>query len=473
MSDEARPLEKIFAGARLRRLRREKGLTQAEAAEALGLSASYLNLLERNQRPVTARVLLSLAEVFDLDMKSFAEGTDRQLLADLEDAAADPVLSPIGLDRVELTELAETQPRAAEALTQLHQAYRQQTGAAQEMMSRMSGGLPASGVAESVRDALDARRNHFPELEDAAETLATELKLDVRRRAQTLEARLQEAHGIVVRVFEEAVMGGARRRLDFHARRLMLSEVMPVESRPFHMAASLALLEQGELIDRLSDQPGFAAKEARTLYRIALANYFASALLMPYAAFAKAALDLRHDIGKLQRRFEAGYETVCHRLTTLQRPGAEGVPFFMVRVDPAGNVSKRYGGGVLAFARSGGSCPKWALHEAFRSPEGLIPHSFELPDGTRYVSVVKAVTRPGSPGEPPVLQAVAVGCEWSHAEAVVYADALTDRPPLPIGLSCRMCERSPCAHRAFPPMGRKLDIDPWRRGAGPYSLGED
>ena len=140
---------------------------------------------------------------------------------------------------------------------------------------------------------------------------------------------------------------------------------------------------QQELIDRLADQPAFAAKEARTLYRIALANYFAGALLMPYAAFAKAALDLRHDIARLQRRFEAGYEAVCHRLTTLQRPGAEGVPFFMVRVDPAGNVSKRYGGGVLAFARSGGSCPKWALHEAFRTPEGLIPHSFELPDGTR------------------------------------------------------------------------------------------
>ncbi|HAQ36121.1 MAG: XRE family transcriptional regulator [Maricaulis sp.] len=473
MTETSKPLEKIFAGARLRRLRREKGLTQAEAAEALGLSASYLNLLERNQRPVTARVLLSLAEVFDLDMKSFAEGTDRQLLADLRDAAADPVLDSLALDRVELTELAETHPRAAEALTQLHQAYRQQTGAAQEMMSRISGGLPAAGVAESVRDALDARRNHFPELEEAAETLASELRLDVRRRAPTLEARLQEAHGVVVRVFEEKVMGGARRRLDFHARRLMLSEVMPVESRPFHMAASLALLEHGELIDRLADQPGFAAPEARTLYRIALANYTAGALVMPYAAFAKAAVDLRYDIARLQRRFEAGYEAVCHRLTTLQRPGAEGVPFFMVRVDPAGNVSKRYGGGVLAFARSGGSCPKWTLHEAFRTPERLIPQSFELPDGTRYLSVVKAVSRPGLPGEPPVIQAIAVGCEWDHAEKVVYGDLAGGLPPALIGLSCRLCERSPCAHRAFPPMGRKLDIDPWRRGVGPYSLGED
>tara|TARA_R110002072_G_scaffold100638_2_gene221711 strand:+ start:128 stop:1555 length:1428 start_codon:yes stop_codon:yes gene_type:complete len=466
--------EKIFAGARLRRLRREQGLTQAEAAEALGVSPSYLNLLERNQRPITARVLLALADTFDIDVRGFAEGSDRQLVADLEEAATEPVLAALALDRIELTELAESQPRAAEALTRLHQAYRESTGAAAEMMSRISGGIHAGvGAApDAVRDAIDAQRNHFPELEQAAETLARSLKLSTRHREQTLEAHLQEAHGVVVRVFEDEVMGGARRRLDFHARRLMLSDTLPLEARPFHMAVAIALLEQGELIDELADRPAFAGKDARTLYRISLANYFAGALLMPYAAFLKAAEATRYDIERLCHRFEASFETVCHRLTTLQRQGARGIAFFMVRVDLAGNVSKRHGGGVLPFARSGGGCPKWALYEAFRSPERLLAQRFELPDGSPYLSIVKAVTKPGLPGEPPVRYAVAVGCEWDNADRIVYGDALREAEPAKIGLACRICERAACAHRAFPPMNRPLQPDPWRRGVSPYAFDE-
>lgn len=474
MSDLTPTHEKVFAGARLRRLRRERGLTQAEAAEALGVSPSYLNLLERNQRPITARVLLALAETFDIDVRGFAQDSDRQLMADLEEAAAEPVLSALALDRIELTELAESQPRAAEALTRLHQAYRESTGAAAEMMSRISGGIHAGvGAApEAVRDAIDAQRNHFPELESAAETLARTLKLKTRHRAQVLEAHLQEAHGVVVRVFDDSVMGGARRRLDFHARRLMLSETLPLEARPFHMAVAIALLEQGDLIDRLADAPDFAGKDARTLYRISLANYFAGALLMPYAAFLKSAEDLRYDIARLCHRFEASFETVCHRLTTLQRKGASGIPFFMVRVDLAGNISKRHGGGVLPFARSGGGCPKWALYEAFRTPEQHLAQSFELPDGSRYLSAVKAVSKPGRSGEPPVRYAVAVGCEWENASRVLYGDGLTEAKPAEIGLACRICERPACAHRAFPPMNRPLQPDPWRRGMSPYAFDE-
>lgn len=472
MLEPSAPQEKIFAGARLRRLRREQGLTQAEAAEALGVSPSYLNLLERNQRPITARVLLALADTFDIDVRGFAEGSDRQLVADLEEAAAEPVLSALALDRIELTELAESQPRAAEALTRLHQAYRESTGAAAEMMSRISGGahVGAGGAPEAVRDAIDAQRNHFPELEAAAEDLARKLKLVTRHRDRTLESHLQDAHGVVVRVFEDAVMGGTRRRLDFHARRLMLAESLPLEARPFQMATAIALLEQGELIDELADRPGFAAKEARTLYRISLANYFAAALLMPYSAFLKTAEASLYDIELLCRRFESSFETVCHRLTTLQRQGERGVPFFMVRVDLAGNVSKRHGGGVLPFARSGGGCPKWALYEAFRTPERLMRQRFELPDGSAYVSVVKAIHKPGAPGEPPVRYAVAVGCEWENAERILYADGLSDTDAAKIGLACRICERPACAHRAFPPMNRPLQPDPWRRSLSPYAF---
>jgi len=475
MSDN-QAFEKIFAGARLRRLRRERGMTQAEAAEALGLSASYLNLLERNQRPVTARVLLALAEAFDVDVRSFANESDRQLIADLTEAAADPVLAGLELDRVELNELADSQPRAAEALTRLFQSYREMATATADLATRMSGPGATTGgpgvVLESVRNAIDAHHNHFPDLEQAAEALCDRAGLRSRNRDQALANYLQDQHGFTVRVLDEDVMAGARRRLDFHGRRLLLSETLPPASRGFHMAVVLASLEQAELLDRLCDQIDLPSPEGRRLLKIGLANYFAGAVQMPYAAFHKAAEDNRYHLGVLQRRFEASYEQVCHRLTTLQRPGARGLPFFMIRVDAAGNVSKRFGGGIMPFARAGGGCPKWNLYDALRMPERILAQSFELPDGTRMLSLARGQSTQGPTGQPPALHAIALGCDWDNAGKIAHADGMGDTTPAAIGLACRLCDREDCAQRAFPPLNRKLTMDPHQLRASPYAFGE-
>mgnify|MGYP000079264474 CR=1 FL=1 len=476
MSD-TQALEKIFAGARLRRLRRERGLTQAEAAEALGLSASYLNLLERNQRPVTARVLLALADAFDVDVRSFATESDRQLVADLQEAAADPVLASLELDRMELSEFADSQPRAAEALARLFQAYRETTAATADLATRMSGPGAMTGgpgaVLESVRDALDARQNHIPELEEAAETFAARAGLRSRNRDRTLSDYLQEQHGFTVRVLDEEIMAGARRRLDFHGRRLLLSESLAPASRAFHMAVVLATLELGPLLDRLAAEPGLATPEAERLYRTGLANYFAGAVHMPYAAFLKYAEETRYDIPRLQRRFEVSFEQACHRLTTLQRPGARGLPFFMIRVDAAGNVSKRFGGGIMPFARSGGGCPKWALYDALRTPERILAQTIELPDGTTMLSMARGQISPAPAGQPPVIHAIALGCDWAHAAKIVHADAIAQAAPAQVGLACRLCDREECAQRAFPPLNRKLVMDAHMLRASPYAFNED
>ena len=476
MSD-AQGLEKIFAGARLRRLRRERGLTQAEAAEALGLSASYLNLLERNQRPVTARVLLALADAFDVDVRAFANESDRQLLADLQEAAADPVLAGLELDRMELTELADSQPRAAEALARLFQAWRETSAATADLATRMSGPGAATGgpgaVLESVRDALDARQNHFPELEEAAEALAQRAGIRSRGRDRALADYLQERHGFTVRVLEEDVMAGARRRLDFHGRRLLLSESVAPQSRAFHMAVVLATLELGDTLDALASAASLSSPEAERLYRSGLANYFAGAVHMPYAPFLKLAEESRYDIERLQRRFETSFEQVCHRLTTLQRPGARGLPFFMIRVDAAGNVSKRFGGGIMAFARSGGGCAKWSLYDALRTPERLLAQAIELPDGTKMLTLARGQIAPAPAGHPPVLHAIALGCDWSHAAKIVHADPIAAAPPAEVGITCRLCDRETCAQRAFPPLNRKLVQDRHVLRASPYSFNED
>ncbi|MHA6289585.1 helix-turn-helix domain-containing protein [Maricaulis sp. CAU 1757] len=472
----AEPTEKIFAGARLRRLRRERGLTQGEAAEALGLSPSYLNLLERNQRPVTARVLLALADAFDVDVRAFASEDDRQLLADLTDAASDPVLAGLQLDRTELRDLADAQPRAAEALTRLFQAWRDLNATTADLATRMSGpggALGATGgVLEKVRDALDARQNYFPELEEAAEALVSRAKLKPRSREADLAEYLQAEHGFTVRVLDEDIMAGARRRLDFHGRRLLLSELVSPGSRSFHIAIALAGLECGDLLDRLSEEPDFPGEDARRLYRIGLANYLAGAVLMPYQPFQAAAETSRYDLDVLQRRFEASFEQVCHRLTTLQKPGARGLPFFMIRVDPAGNVTKRFGGGIMPFARSGGGCPKWSLYDALHRPDRLVAEKLELTDGTQLLSLARGQSAPAPLGQPPVRTAIALGCDWSNAGRIKHADGLAGIAATPIGIACRLCDREDCAQRAYPPLNRRLAPDLYQLRASPFGLAE-
>jgi predicted transcriptional regulator/DNA-binding XRE family transcriptional regulator len=466
--------EKIFAGARLRRLRRERGLTQADTADMLGLSPSYLNLLERNQRPLTARVLLAVAAAFDMDVRSLAEGSDRQLITDLEAAAADPSLASLALDRTELTELAESQPRSAEALTRLHQAYRNAAESTADLAAQLEGGDRAGRIneTEAVRNALDQRHNYFPDIEAAAEHTGKALKLTADNRNSVLEDRLKSEHGIIVRTFEDDIMGGARQRMDFHTRRLMLSDRLSSNARPMQIATTLALLEHGDLLDAEIDSAGFDSMAEAALYRSGLARYFAGALLAPYDAFLSLAEKSRYDIERLERRFGLGFEAVCHRLTTLHKPERKGIPFFLVRMDPAGNVSKRFGGGVLPFARSGGSCPKWTLSDAFRTPESLITQRFALPDNSEFLSIARAVFRPAGENEPPVRQVVAVGCEWGRAAETIYGDSLAHTIATPIGLTCRLCERPACAHRAFPSMQTEMNTNPWRQAAGPYASDE-
>ena len=462
--------EKLFAGARLRRLRKELGQTQAQFAESLNVSPSYLNLLERNQRPVTARVLLALAEAFDVDVRAFAAESDRQLLADLKEAAADPVLKSTDMDARDVQELADAHPRAAEALAKLHQAYRESNAAAADLALRATGeeGGAILSPLEEVRDALDAASNYFPAIEDACDRFRAGLDDNLDLGA-ALTARLKSSHGAAVRTYDDAVMGGALRRFDFHARKLLLSDLLEPSGRVFHLAVTLVNLELGDVLDQEAHRAPGLSDDARTMLRSTLASYAAAALMMPYQPFFEAAERSKYDIDALRRKFEVSFEQVCHRLTTLHRPGARGVPFFMIRTDQAGNVTKRFGGGVLAFARSGGGCARWRLYDVFRAPETLHVQGLELTDGSRFISISRAVTRPLADGSA-ALNAVAVGCEVSAQERIVYdpGERFT-----PIGLSCRLCDRNDCPVRAFPPMQRSLRVDPHLRGAAPFSFGDE
>ena len=428
---------KLFLGPQIRKLRRSLQLTQAQMAEGLGISASYLTLIERSQRPLTAQLILRLADTYDVDVRSLAPHADEGVVLGLKEAAADPVLAGADLAPQDLNEMAEMFPRAADALVRLHAAYRQAREDADALAETATEGVPLgagldTSPVEETRGALQANDNYFDELEGVAADLSARasIRTDLPQALTTsLVNHLKDAHGIDVVIMPYDVMGGILRRYDRHRRRLMLSELLAPSGRTFQVAHLVGQLEAGELVRALSGRPRFSSDDSRGIYRLTLSNYLAAAMMFPYDRFLEAATRLRYDVEVLASRFAASFEQVAHRVTTLRRPGAKGVPFFMVRVDRAGNISKRFGGGVFPFSRSGGTCPRWRLYEAFRTPGRVVVDVAALPEGQTFITVARTVERPGAgahmPGQDLV---VGLGAEIAHAEQLVYADGLDLSP---------------------------------------------
>ncbi|MBR0870551.1 DUF2083 domain-containing protein [Bradyrhizobium tropiciagri] len=468
--------KKLFVGPRFRRIRQQLGLSQTQIAEGLGISPSYVNLIERNQRPVTAQILLRLAETYDLDLRDLATADEDRFFAELNEIFSDPLFRQIDLPKQELRDLAELCPGVTHALQRLYAAYtearRGETLVAAQMADREGSQFEANPI-ERVRDLIEANRNYFPELETAAETLRDELNVPAEGLYAALAARLREKHSIVTRVMPVDVMRETLRRFDRHRRQLLISELVDSPGRSFQLALQLGFAECGPGIDAIVGRAGPLDDTARRLYRITLANYFAAAAMMPYQAFHSAAETLSYDVHVLAQRFNAGFEQVCHRLTTLQRPNARGVPFFMLRVDNAGNVSKRFSSGTFPFSKFGGTCPLWNVHSTFDMPDRLLSQVIELPDGTRYFSIAQMVRRPVAPyPQPQPRFAIGLGCEIRHASKLVYATGmdLEKAEGTPIGVNCRLCERENCSQRAEPPITRSLILDETTRRVSSFAF---
>jgi predicted transcriptional regulator/DNA-binding XRE family transcriptional regulator len=458
--------KKLFVGPRFRRIRQQLGLSQTQMAEGLGISPSYVNLIERNQRPVTAQILLRLAETYDLDLRDLATADEDRFFAELNEVFSDPLFRRIDIPKQELRDLAELCPGVTHALQRLYAAYtearRGETLAAAQFADRDEGARFEANPIERVRDLIEANRNYFPELEQAAENLRDEINVPAQELFASLSARLREKHSIQTRIMPVDVMRETLRRFDRHRRQLLISELADGPGRAFQLAFQIGLAECTPAFDTIITRAGALDDTSRRLYRITLANYFAGCVLMPYQAFHAAAESLGYDIHVVAQRFNTGFEQVCHRLTTLQRPNARGVPFFMLRVDNAGNVSKRFSSGTFPFSKFGGTCPLWNVHSTFDTPDRLLKQVIELPDGSRYFSIAQMVRRPVAPH--PQAQprfAIGLGCEIRHASKLIYAAGmdLDNAEGTPIGVNCRLCERENCAQRAEPPITRTLILD--------------
>ena len=465
--------KKLFLGGRLKRLRRDLGVTQARMAEELQVSASYLNLLERNQRPVTAQMLLRLADVYDLDLRSLA-ADDPGGGASLEEVLGDRMFADLGVGRHEVAEVAETSPAITEAFVRLYRAYldrgrlidlgafdREQSGAAQGVAQ----------PAEWVRDLVSAQRNHFPELETCAEKLSAELKADPQDLGPAVRERLMSAYGVQARVMPVEVMSGALRRFDHHRKRLMISETMTPASRVFAMCYQLGLHAHGEEVAALAERFKAPDRPTRQLLKVFLANYLAAAVMMPYGPFLQAMETSGYDIERVRPRFGVSFEQAAHRLTSLGRQGARGVPFFMVRIDAAGNISKRYAAGAFPFSRFGGTCPRWNVHDCFRTPGRILTQIIETPDGERYFTLSRTVRRvSGLLGGHEDELVVGLGCELKYAAKLTYARGLDIASPIAveIGPSCRICERPACPQRAAAPISKTLLVDEASKTLSPF-----
>ncbi|KAF1018272.1 MAG: HTH-type transcriptional regulator PrpR [Paracidovorax wautersii] len=482
-------MRKVFMGVRLRRLREERGLTQAALARTLGLSASYLNQLEQNQRPLTMAVLLRLGETFGVDAQSFSDDEEARMVAALREVAANLPASAVGgrdearISLAEIREIASSMPAVGRTLIQLHRRHREALERL-EALSEMVGQDGEGGAAplavqpyEEVRDFFFTHHNHFAELDRQAEHCFEAWGLAgcaPQRLADQLAARLAERHGVAVAF--EAPEAGAPRRYDPLARRLRLPAALAPGQQAFQMATQLAFLEMGETLGRMADAPRFSGEAVRRLVRVGLANYFAAALLLPYERFLAAAEALRYDIDLLGQRFGVSFETVCHRLSTMQRPEARGVPFFFIRVDRAGNISKRQSATHFHFSRVGGTCPLWNVYEAFSHPGRILRQLARMPDGRVYLWGARTVVREaGGFGQPGKTFAVALGCDIEHAHRLVYAQGLDlhdPAAPTPIGMGCKVCERPACPQRAFPYVGQALAVDENVSGFVPYPMAD-
>lgn len=458
---------KIFAGHRVRSARRARRLTQAALADALGISASYLNLIERDQRPLTAALMLRLAEQLEFDPRELVADPPAGGVDGLRRRLADPLFADLELERGELEEWLASAPRGVEAFARAFD--RLQSGGATMQAS--------VDPIQLVRRETERWRNHFPDLDAQAESLADELRLGAGDLYGAIVERLRVRHQLMLRILPVEVMPDRLRRLDLHARQLQLSEMLDTASRTFQAAFQLGMIEARAEIDAIAAGAGFADRVAERLFRRHLASYFAAAVMMPYGRFLRACETTGYDLELLQRRFGAGFEQVAHRLTTLQRVGSRGLPFFMIRVDRSGTVSKRYGGASnAALAESAGLCPLWAPAHAFERGGELVRQLVELEDGSRWLTLARTVRPQARPSGTVAAQfAIGLGLGIEHATQLVYARGLdlARDAAVPVGLGCQRCTRQGCPQRSAPPIGHQLLIDNQERGLTPFAFAGD
>ena len=466
-------MEKTLIGPQLRQIRQSHKHTQSEMARRLGVSSAYVNLLENNQRSLSVKVLLALSDAYGVEARDLVKDNSAMQLADLRASVRDPIFSGQQPDLTELRAALDHTPKLVEYFLQLHKNHH----ALLETMRSMSNGDISDEIQNirpetAIHNFFRNHANHFPQLEAAAEATRVAVGGPVEDLFANLKRHLKNAFGIGVSVVEAGEMNNSLRVFDQERSTVTLSEALDPINRNFQLAHVLSLVSCSNLLDTLVDDAAISSETGRARCRVELANYFAAAFLMPYEAIFDLAEQTKYDIDRIATHFAVSFEQVSHRLTTLQRKGAQGVPFFFLRIDTAGNVTKRFNATPFTLAEQGGSCPVWNIHSAFASPDVIVPQFVELPDAGQFFTISRTTNRPVNSRHTQGRRlVVTLGCEREHVHRVGYAAPfnLEETSAIaPIGINCHICPRRNCAQRANEPLHVSLPLDANRRGSTRY-----
>ena len=469
----------IKLGGSVRKLRRQRNLSQQKLAEILGISVSYLNLIENNRRNLTGKLLLNIAKEFNIQLSDIEGENDTVLLSDLMEVLSDNIFESNYLKNHDVQDLVSSQPEIARAIIRLYDVYktslsnlRSISDSEDDNMINLDGDINNIS-AEIISDFIQKNSNYFPSLENLATNIIKNLeKFNNINLYVCLTEYLLSIHDIRVANIPPEIKHETIRYYDPVAKTLVISDRLPQASRTFLIAQQMGLLFADDEINKILDNNNIEDSEVRKLGRLALSNYFAGALIMPYEIFLEQAEFTRYDIEVLENRFQVSFEQVCHRLTTLQRPGSRAIPFHMMRVDIAGNISKRFSASGIAISRYSGACPRLNIYSAFTTPDRIKVQISVMPNGEKYFCIARAFQkRSGGFDSPESFYSIGLGCKIDDAKQMIYAEKLildSSENIIPVGVSCRTCPRTDCRQRAFPPSNRELIYNENVKGLSAY-----
>ncbi len=513
-------------GFRLREARKKKGLTQTKLAKEVGISVSYLNLIEHNKRSIAGRLLNKIAVELELDPGALSGLEDARLMQNLTEVASEPLFRNLGLSEHGAQSIVSHDPAWARAIVRLHAAWRSANDLVEalsdqlnrdpyvaetshEILTYITAIRSFSEILEDNADLPDHQRqrfisllagesvnlsnsatdlfrfmsvreqhsrpttpagevedfiidndNHFPRLESAAADLRGRMEAEGLIGASSVAQYLTRRHGVEIKEGELTPDATAHPvspphyAFDRERRSLVIRPSLPNETLKFQLLRVAFELEFHDLVSVTAANAMLSSDDARNRGLQALARYGAGATLLPYEPVLAAAEATRYDIQALAARFGASFEQVCHRLVTLKRPGQRAVPFAFMRVDPAGNISKRFSLPDLRLPRHGGACSLWPVYSAFQTPGRVVPQLINLPDDRRFLIIARTVSKEAQVfGEPPQIYSVMLACNAAYAGRVVYGDVLDlDGGGIGAGVNCRLCPRNNCSHRAHAKM---------------------
>jgi len=463
-------------GPKIKAFRRQMGIQANKLAIQLNISPSYLTLIEGGKRKIDADLLLKICQELKIDISDLTKKSDLNLVNNISELLDDKLFEDLDILGPEVQDLVNTNPKIARALIKLGDNFKKKDHELVNKIEKLSGKIvdnrKNSFPGEVISDFLQENKNYFSKLEEFADKIFDKVKQNNRTRYIALCNFLKSEYNISVKDIIPEEGKPFSKIYNSKNKELFLSDYLSIETKKLHAAAQIAQEGAGDEINKYLETFNFPSNESKKLTKVALLNYCGAAILMPYKLFHSECKKLKYDLELLQNTFATSFEQVTHRVTCLNDIKLPGVPFHFLRVDVAGNISKRFSLSGIEIPRYGGACPRWNVYSAFSRPGVIQAAVSKMTNGEKYVCIARTVEKGvGRYGQKKSMLSIGLGCEAKYAKDFVYTENLDlndKKSEIPVGVSCRTCDRLDCSQRAFPPLHKKFDVDINNRGVSVY-----